>query len=270
MATHIGYGGYSPVDVAAQWYFSSDDLANTPSQCSSEYSSPDEKALTPEDEQERRLRGCNFIHNVVQRLNMHQFVASTACVLFHRFYMRQSLAKYHHYMGGACVLLASKVEENKRGLKEISRACAHVALKGKASEADKIHETWERLLKRQEIVLLESCCFDLEITHPYAAIDALAAESGVPVFIAKAATAHVNDCLRSTVCLRFRPSVVAVAALYLAMGIHAYGFAGNLFASRAVELPANAEREVELCVMDMLDFYQREADAEKQQQQRTH
>ncbi|KAJ1859100.1 hypothetical protein GGH12_004367 [Coemansia sp. RSA 1822] len=254
--------------MTEQWLFSSDDLVNTPSQCG-EYS-PMDKALTPGEELERRLRGCGYIHSVVQRLSMHQFVASTACVLFHRFYMRQSLTKYHQYqIGGACVLLASKVEENKRSLKEISRACALVASKGNTSEADKAHETWERLLKRQEIVLLENCCFDLDVTHPYAFIDALAAECKVPVFLAKAATAHVNDCLRSTICLRFGPSVIAVAALYLAIGVHEYEFRGNLFETRAVDLPKNAVVETELCVMEMLEFYRREAESEKHQRSLT-
>ncbi|KAJ2438256.1 hypothetical protein IWW46_004976, partial [Coemansia sp. RSA 2440] len=81
--------------MTEQWLFSSDDLVNTPSQCG-EYS-PLDKALTPGEELELRLRGCGYIHSVVQRLNMHQVVASTACVLFHRFYMRQSFIKYHQY-----------------------------------------------------------------------------------------------------------------------------------------------------------------------------
>ncbi|KAJ2083925.1 hypothetical protein H4R24_000455 [Coemansia sp. RSA 988] len=269
MAAQVGYraAAYSSLaDSSDQWYFTNDDLANTPSQSGSDYStSPAAKMLSASDEQDLRLRGCNFIHNVVQRLQMHQFVASTACVLFHRFYMRQSLTSYHHYqMAGACVLLASKIEENRRSLNEISLACAYVALKGRAKEAAKSQETWERLLKRQEIVLLQNCCFDMEVTHPYSFIDTLALEFAVPVFIAKSATAHVNDCLRSTICLRYPPRIIAVAALYLAIGIHAYNFQGSLFESRHVSLPDNAMSEVELCAMDMLAFYRREEEAEKE------
>ncbi|KAJ2614267.1 hypothetical protein H4S08_001793 [Coemansia sp. RSA 1365] len=272
MTAEVGYraASYSSLaDSSDQWYFTNDDLANTPSQSGSDYStSPAAKMLSAADEQDLRLRGCNFIHNVVQRLQMHQFVASTACVLFHRFYMRQSLQ-----MAGACVLLASKIEENRRSLNEISLACAYVALKGRAKEAAKSQETWERLLKRQEIALLENCCFDMEVTHPYSFIDTLALEFTIPVFIAKSATAHVNDCLRSTVCLRYPPNIIAMAALYLGIGIHAYDFRGSLFETQQVPLPDNAMAEVELCAMDMLAFYRREAEAEKevtriQQQQR--
>ncbi|KAJ1730505.1 hypothetical protein LPJ61_002975, partial [Coemansia biformis] len=195
----------------------------------------------------------------------HQFVASTGCVLFHRFYMRQSLDVYHHYqIAGACVLLASKIEENKRGFKEIALACSLVAAKGDAQDASRNQETWERLLPRQEIALLENCCFDLEITHPYRYIDLLAHEFAIPVFIAKAATAHVNDTLRSTVCLRFRPEITAAAALCLAMAIHRYDVKADLLDSRFVNLPPAAESEIEACVLQMLAFYRREADSERE------
>ncbi|KAJ2785709.1 hypothetical protein H4R18_000400 [Coemansia javaensis] len=280
MAAQAAYG--APLaTAAAQWYFSDDDLANTPSQTGSDYSaSPYGKTLSAAEEQERRQSGCNFIHNVVQRLKMHQYVASTACVLFHRFYMRQSLPQYHHYeTAGACVLVASKIEENKRGFKEIAHACAFVGVKGNVHEAERSRDKWERLLRRQEIVLLENCCFDLDIAHPYAFIDALAEEFAIPVYVVKAATAHVNDALRTTVCLRHRPEVVAVAALYLAIAIQGHAFSGSLLASRLVALPPapEAEGDVHACMLQMLAFYDREAEAEreharfqKQQQQQQH
>ncbi|KAJ2501621.1 hypothetical protein GGI11_007784, partial [Coemansia sp. RSA 2049] len=167
-------------------------------------------------------------------------------------------------IAGACVLLASKVEENKRSLKDIGYACAYVAVKGRAKEAAGSHDTWQRLLQRLEIVVLENCCFDMDVTHPYGFIDTLAPEFGVPVYVAKSATAHVNDCLRSPVCLLYRPEVIAVAALYLAISVHGCDIKVNLFDSCKVSLPSGAERETEACVMDMLDFYRREAEVEKE------
>ncbi|KAJ2247869.1 hypothetical protein GGI13_004881 [Coemansia sp. RSA 455] len=252
-------------DVSAQWYFSKEDMRNTPSVTGSDYSASSGKSLSPAEEYKQRLRGCTFIHNVVKKLDMHQFVASTACVFFHRFYMRQSLSAYHPYdVAGACVVLASKVEENKRGLKDISMACSYVAVKGQAKEAADNRERWERSLKRLEIVVLENCCFDMNILHPYGFIDRLAPEFGIPVFIAKSATAIINDSMRSHICLLYRPEVAAVAALYFALEIHGHVPSRSLFESRQVMLPANAVRLVEECVGDMLAFYQREADSERE------
>ncbi|KAJ2241595.1 hypothetical protein GGI13_007275, partial [Coemansia sp. RSA 455] len=167
-------------------------------------------------------------------------------------------------VAGACVLLASKVEENKRGLKDISLACSYVAVKGQAKEAADNRERWERSLKRLEVVVLENCCFDMNILHPYGFIDRLAPEFGIPVFIAKSATAIINDSMRSHICLLYRPEVAAVAALYFALEIHGHVPSRSLFESRHVMLPANAVRLVEECVGDMLAFYQREADSERE------
>ncbi|KAJ1861795.1 hypothetical protein LPJ57_006459, partial [Coemansia sp. RSA 486] len=176
-------------------------------------------------------------------------------------------------IAGACVLIASKAEENKRGLKEISKACAIVALKG-AIKKDMNEETdkWLRRIRYSEIIVLENCCFDLEIAHPYGFIDTLAMEFAIPVFVAKSATAHVNDTMRSPICLLYRPEIVAVAALYFAISVHRWEFTGCLFDSRLLKLSINARREAEACIMDILEFYQNEAEVEKEafRQQQQH
>ncbi|KAJ1804337.1 hypothetical protein LPJ75_005613, partial [Coemansia sp. RSA 2598] len=176
-------------------------------------------------------------------------------------------------IAGACVLIASKVEENKRGLKEISKACAVVALKGVVKkDMNEETERWLRRIRHSEIVVLENCCFDLDVTHPYGFIDTLAMEFAIPVFVAKSATAHVNDTMRSPVCLLYRPEIVAVAALYFAMSVHQWEFKGCLFDSRLVKLSIDVRREAEACITDILEFYQAEAEIEKeafrQQQQK--
>ncbi|KAJ2785076.1 hypothetical protein GGI15_002051 [Coemansia interrupta] len=237
MASHFGLGAYpiaySPTmnDTSDQWLFRKEDLLAIPSNTSSQYSSPVGKHGSP-DTHNWRARGCLFIHNVARLLGLRQVIASTACVYFHRFYMRQSVTQYQQYK-------------------------------------------WQLLLKSREIAVLENCCFDLDITHPYIYIDKLAMEFGIPVYIANSATAHVNDSMRSPLCLLYKPEVVAVAALYFAMSVHKWSFNRYLFNSQAVKLPANAQLEVKACIMDILDFYSSEAKAEneafklqQQQQQR--
>ncbi|KAJ2725563.1 hypothetical protein GGI07_001191 [Coemansia sp. Benny D115] len=266
---------YSPSseDTYNQWLFSKEDLLNTPSENAQYYSTPpDGKQSTPAAcEPNWRTRGCTFIHNVVKRLDLHQIVASTACVFFHRFYMRQSVANNHQYqVAGACVLLATKVEEHKRSLKEVAKACAAQALKGDTSKFADVYEKWQRILKRMEISVLENCCFDLDIVHPYVFIDTLAMDFGIPVFVARSATAHVNDTMRSTICLLYRPQVVAVAALYFAMSVRGYGYrGGNLLEARNIDISLSAQHEVEACLLDILDFYNQESEAEKEAFRRT-
>ncbi|KAJ2437977.1 hypothetical protein GGI03_009122, partial [Coemansia sp. RSA 2337] len=56
-------------DVSAQWYFSKEDMRNTPSVTGSDYSASSGKSLSPAEEYKQRLRGCTFIHNVVKKLD---------------------------------------------------------------------------------------------------------------------------------------------------------------------------------------------------------
>ncbi|KAJ1773522.1 hypothetical protein IW140_002019 [Coemansia sp. RSA 1813] len=274
MATHVRLGGsssgyatataalgnYQPiVDVSEQWYFTKEDLMNTPSQAGSDYSTPGTKTYSLTEERSWRSRGCNFIHNAVKRLDMRRATAPADEDMGN-----MSARDYSRQIAGACVLLASKVEENKRSLKDIAYACAYVSAKGRTKEATVQQDIWQRLLQKLEIVVLENCCFDLDVAHPYGYIDTLAPEFGIPVFVAKSATAHVNDCLRSPICLLYRPEVIAVAALYLAIGVHGCDVKADLFDSCKVSLPPGAQREVEACAMDMLDFYRREADVERE------
>ncbi|KAJ1887917.1 hypothetical protein LPJ66_008848, partial [Kickxella alabastrina] len=156
------------------------------------------------------------------------------------------------------------VEEHKRPIKVVSKACAIVALKGVTKDLASAAERWERTLKRLEISVAENCCFDLDITHPHRFIDALAMEFGIPIFVVKSAIAHVNDCMRSQICLLYAPEVIAVAALYFAMNVHGYEFDGLLLGSRTVCFSLNPEHTVEACIMDMFEFYQLEEEAEKE------
>ncbi|KAJ2887812.1 hypothetical protein GGI21_006815 [Coemansia aciculifera] len=141
-------------------------------------------------------------------------------------------------------------------------------MKGHAKEAADEREKWERVLKRLEITVLENCCFDMDIVHPYGIIDTLAPEFGIPAYIGKSATAVINDSMRTHICLLYRPEVAAVAALYFAMEVHGFALnGGSLFESRRIRIPAAgaaAARLVDECIVDFVDFYRREADSERE------
>ncbi|KAJ1966323.1 hypothetical protein GGI12_000166 [Dipsacomyces acuminosporus] len=261
-------------NTSSQWLFNKEDILNTPSLVGNDYMTPAGKCYTLAEERNWRLRGCNFIHNVVRKLDLSQAVAATACVFFHRFYMRQSLIEYHAYeVAGACVFLATKVEEEKRSLKSITQVCAMVGAKGNEKEAAKNRDNWLRHLKRLEVIVLENCCFDMEIVHPYQFISTLIAELNISVQVGKAALAHVNDCLRTVICLLYKPEIVAVAALYLASSVCEEPVSHGIVNAPSLHLQPDDALEVEECVMDMIEFYQREAESEKatfRQQQHQH
>ena len=69
-------------DMEAQWIFTEEELANTPSI---------HDGMSMETERERRTKGINFIMQVGMTLKLPQLTLSTAAVFFHRFLMRHSL-----------------------------------------------------------------------------------------------------------------------------------------------------------------------------------
>ncbi|KAJ2887803.1 hypothetical protein FB639_001071 [Coemansia asiatica] len=78
MATQFGLGSYGPQyspiieDISDQWLFTKEDLLGIPSSSINEYSTPpgSSKSYAQTDARNWRTRGCNFIHNVVKRLDM--------------------------------------------------------------------------------------------------------------------------------------------------------------------------------------------------------
>lgn len=74
---------------SSQWYFTKSEIMQTPSI---------KQGLNPATEKANRSKGCQFIETVGQKLRLHQVTISTATTFLHRFYMRQPMSRYHHYV----------------------------------------------------------------------------------------------------------------------------------------------------------------------------
>lgn len=79
-----------------QWIFTEEELFQTPSILD---------GMAPEQEQEFRTKGANFILQVGIMLKLPQITIATGCVFFNRFLMRHSLVSkvgqpkaLHHYV----------------------------------------------------------------------------------------------------------------------------------------------------------------------------
>lgn len=161
--------------VDQQWYFTKDELLDTPSI---------NAGYTYEAEQIDRTKGCLYILAVAAKLNLPQLVIATACTFFHRFYMRHSMKSFPVYdIAATCLLVATKVEECTRRLKDFLNVCAQKAQKNdkvQFEENSKDFWKWKNTVLANETVLLEAICFDFSIDHPQAALLELASELDVP------------------------------------------------------------------------------------------
>ena len=82
----------------SQWFFTNSEILAAPSII-------DKNGVTPALEKANRSKGCQFIETVGHVLKLHQVTIATAAMFLHRFYMRQSMVKFHHYVLSVCNLL---------------------------------------------------------------------------------------------------------------------------------------------------------------------
>ncbi|KAJ8659396.1 hypothetical protein O0I10_004758 [Lichtheimia ornata] len=197
--------------VDQQWYFTKDELLDTPSI---------HAGYTYQAEQIDRTKGCLYILAVAAKLNLPQLVIATACTFFHRFYMRHSMKSFPVYdIAATCLLVATKVEECTRRLKDFLNVCAQKAQKNDSvqfEENSKDFWKWKNTVLANETVLLEAICFDFSIDHPQAALLELASELDVPEECVRRAWMLLYQALGMPLCLIYHPRVVATAALLLA------------------------------------------------------
>jgi transcription initiation factor TFIIIB Brf1 subunit/transcription initiation factor TFIIB len=211
------------------------DPANTPSRLD---------GISQSEEDSERAKSILFIEELSVELRSNRIVVATACVLFHRFYALQSLKSHNRFIvASASLFLATKVEEENRSLDSIT--CASLVVRKRASpssssttitgtssssskkyrpdpNSQEVKDLTNSILLLERLIL-QTLCFELQICHPYEyMIDSV--NKGImkshidnimkKEFISKI-THFLNDSYRSTLCLSYKPDVIAAGAIYL-------------------------------------------------------
>jgi len=215
MAKEQFKGGMHNPFQAFDWYFTTEEVQNSPSIRGTEK----EAAITEAEELEHRHAACGFIQEVGMKLKMPQYTIATAIVYFHRFYMRHTFNAYDkHWVGTACLFLAGKAEETPRKLKD----AVSMGYMMKYPERAALKSDSEEALRRQEMIVnierdvLKAILFNMKVAHPYQELIKTVKQMKGQRELAQVAWNLVNDSLRTTCCLRFKPKMVAIASIYLA------------------------------------------------------
>ncbi|KAG8908501.1 hypothetical protein FRB99_005860 [Tulasnella sp. 403] len=214
----------APTEVEAQWIFQPANLQSTPSKMIDN--------IPTQQELRARNEGIHFLLRVGNALKLKSNVLSTAATYFHRFYMRHSIGPSGYektHIAGACIFLASKVEESTRKLRDVAQVCY---LKYTSDPDLKYADKWMSRILYHETILLEALCFDLIVPHPHEYLaevfggsrDALhwywtgplVNKDMIPQGLYQLAWAVANDSLRLPVCLFWSPRLVACAAYLIA------------------------------------------------------
>ena len=197
--------------------------------------SPSRRAGVPASvEESNRVYGCELIVQAGLLLRLKQPTVTTAQILLHRFYYRGSMVHFQVlYVVMGAVFLATKIEEDARRVRDIVNVLDRVIkLRYRAKDAsgppsllDRAsprYNKWSRRLTEMELVMLKELGYTVYVDHPHRFIlfyvrtlsgGALSAASKL---LAQKAWNVLNDAMRLDVCVRFRPEVIATAAIHLA------------------------------------------------------
>lgn len=203
----------------SSWYFSREEIENN--SCSRK------DGIDAKKESQLRMLYCSFLRDVGMRLGLPQITIATAMMFCHRFYLHQSHAKNEwQTIATVCMFLASKVEETPCGLDKVVIAAYEMMYRRDPAAAQRIHqkEVFDKqkaLILIGERLLLSTIRFDFNIQHPYKPLlDAIKKLGITHKDVRQVAWNFVNDWLRTTLCLQYKPHYIAAGSLFLAAKLH--------------------------------------------------
>ncbi|XP_046849420.1 cyclin-K-like [Xenia sp. Carnegie-2017] len=237
-----------------KWYFSKDKILNrTPSRSN---------GVDYPTECRYRREGCRFIMDMGNKLGLRYDTMATGVIYFHRFYMKQSFKTFPRWVTAcASLFLAGKVEETPKKCRDIIMVAKkmlsehHFRLFGDNPREE---------VMMSERVLLQTIKFDLQVEHPYGTLlkigKLLKGDKGKIQKLVQMAWTFVNDSLSTSLSLRKRPEILAIAHFNLA------GRLGNFDLKTSTDSPSNKpwwftfnkdcnESAVEDVCNEMLELY---------------
>ncbi|KAG2698551.1 hypothetical protein I3843_07G155400 [Carya illinoinensis] len=197
-----------------KWYFSRKEI---------EDHSPSRKdGIDLEYESHLRESYCKFIQRLGEKLKVPQVKIASGMLLCHRFYMRQSHAKNDwQTIATASTFLACKIGDTPRFLKDVVLLSYEMMYEWDRLAPQRIRKEHKLYDKQRELILigerllLSTIAFDLDIQLPYQPLVAGLKKLDLSN-LAKVAWNFVNDTLRTTLCLQYKPHYIAAGSIFLA------------------------------------------------------
>ncbi|XP_057454061.1 cyclin-T1-3-like [Lotus japonicus] len=208
-------GSQDNQEYGSRWYFSRKEIEeNSPSK---------QDGVDLKKEAYLRKSYCTFLQDLGMRLKVPQVTIATAIIFCHRFFLRQSHAKNdRRIIATVCMFLAGKVEETPRPLKDVILVSYEIIHKKDPAAVQRIkqkdvYEQQKELILLGERVVLATLGFDLNVHHPYKPlVEAIKKFKVAQNALAQVAWNFVNDGLRTSLCLQFKPHHIAAGAIFLA------------------------------------------------------
>ncbi|KAJ6219184.1 hypothetical protein RDWZM_004996 [Blomia tropicalis] len=179
--------------------------------------------LDQETEHDLRITGCKLIQISGVLLRLPQVAMATGQVLFQRYYYSKSFVRFPmEYTAMACVVLASKIEEAPRRIRDVINVFHNMKQirLGQTPVPMSLNDSYVNL-KNQVIKgerrILKELGFCVHVKHPHKYIITVAEILGNSknAQLIQAAWSYMNDSLHSNVFVRFPPETIACACIHL-------------------------------------------------------
>ena len=242
------------------FYVSVDELAHGPSA---------KQGVSNDDETRLRRYGATLIWQACHRLELPMCVYSTACVLLHRFYCKESLAEYDvRIMACAVFWMSCKLEEvidcddpSKLRLRDVLVMFYDCICRGNGEQSGRmyllnVYSTFYADFKgaviKAERDMLRCFGFVMHVEHAVPFVLTLGAQLGMASRRDALQTAYniASDSLRTTLCVRVKAECVACAALFLAAERHGLELPAGWWDGCGVDWVS-----LETCCRAMADLY---------------
>ncbi|CAN8313398.1 unnamed protein product [Cochlearia groenlandica] len=212
---HISLVDMSTQCETSKWYFSKEEI---------ERFSPSRKdGIDMVKESFLRSSYCTFLQRLGMKLHVSQVTIGCAMVMCHRFYMRQSHAKNDwQTIATASLFLSCKAEDEPCQLSNVVVSSYEIIYEWDPSASMRIHQTEyyhefkEYILAGERLLLDTSAFHHLDIDLPYKPLAATLNRLNAWPDLAKSAWSFVHDWLQTTLCLQYKPHVIATATVHLA------------------------------------------------------
>ncbi|KAL3505325.1 hypothetical protein ACH5RR_035166 [Cinchona calisaya] len=204
-----------PLSFKRKWYLTKEEI---------EDHSPSRKdGITHKEESHLRKLYCSYLQELGMEFKVPQVTIATAMMFCHRFYMCQSHAKnYWQTIATASMFLASKAEETPRWLSDLVVVAYKLTnkwdpLAPQRIRQREIYDKQKETILLAERLLLATLAFDLNIEQPYKPlVTAIKKLEISQKELVKVAWNFVNDWLRLTLCLQYKPHYIAAGSLFIA------------------------------------------------------
>lgn len=156
-------------------------------------------------------------------LDLPQTTMGTAMVLCHRFFLRRSHASHDRFLiATAALFLAAKSEETPRPLNDVLKASCEIIHKqdliflSYMLPVDWFEQHRERITVAEQLILT-TLNFELTVQHPYDPLTSILNKLGLSqTLMVDLALNLVNEGLRSSLWLQFKPHQIAAGIAYVA------------------------------------------------------